>query len=205
MVGSLAFIAERRSVEDFDRLFEIAAEELGRLLSLEDSRLRLYHQAIRDPLTALYNRKHILDMLGMELDQCGRFGQGLSIMLVDLDHFKAVNDRYGHPVGDQVLSVLAQRMVFGLRKVDQLGRIGGEEFLAYCPQTDLEGVRAMAERLREQVIMDPIPGLPINDRVTLSIGIATWEGAEDSAEQMLSRADKALYRAKADGRNRVVA
>ncbi|MCE1205487.1 MAG: diguanylate cyclase [Holophagaceae bacterium] len=204
VVGALAFLTERRAAEDHERLFEIAAEELGRLLSLEDSRLRLYHQAIRDPLTGLYNRKHILDMLGMELDQCGRFGQGLSVMLVDLDHFKAVNDRFGHAAGDQVLGVMAQRMAFGLRKVDQLGRIGGEEFLAYCPQTDLEGARALAERLREQVAIDSIPGLPANDRVTLSIGLASWEGPEDTLERLLSRADKALYRAKAEGRNRVV-
>ena len=203
-VGTMAFITERRSTEEFERLFEIAAEELGRLLSLEDSRLRLYHQAIRDPLTGLYNRKHILDMLGMELDQCGRFGQGVSIMLIDLDHFKAVNDRFGHGAGDQVLSVMAQRMAFGLRKVDQLGRIGGEEFLAYCPQTDLEGARAMAERLREQVLVDPIPSLPPADRVSLSIGLATWEGPEDTTERLISRADKVLYRAKAEGRNRVV-
>ncbi len=204
VVGALAFLTERRAAEDFERLFEIAAEELGRLLSLEDSRLRLYHQAIRDPLTGLYNRKHILDMLGMELDQCGRFEQGLSIMLVDLDHFKAVNDRFGHAAGDQVLSVLAQRMAFGLRKVDQLGRIGGEEFLIYCPQTDIEGARAMAERLREHVVIDPIPSLPASDRVSLSIGLSSWEGPEDTPERLLSRADKALYRAKAEGRNRVV-
>ena len=204
VVGAMAFITERRAAEDFERLFEIAAEELGRLLSLEDSRLRLYHQAIRDPLTGLYNRKHILDMLSMELDQCGRFGHGLSIMVVDLDHFKAVNDRYGHAVGDQVLSVMAQRMVFGLRKVDHLGRIGGEEFLAYCPQTDLEGARALAERLREQVALDPIPGLPPHDRVTLSIGLATWGGPEDLTETLIDRADQALYRAKAEGRDRVV-
>ena len=204
VIGALAFITERRAAEDFERLFEIAAEELGRLLSLEDSRLRLYHQAIRDPLTGLYNRKHILDMLGMEVDQCGRFGQNLSIMVVDLDHFKTVNDRFGHAVGDQVLSVMAQRMVFGLRKVDQLGRIGGEEFLAYCPQTDLEGARALAERLREQVAQDAIPGLPAHDRVTLSIGLATWGGPEDLAEALIDRADQALYRAKAEGRDRVV-
>ncbi len=204
VVGAMAFITERRAAEDFERLFEIAAEELGRLLSLEDSRLRLYHQAIRDPLTGLYNRKHILDMLDMELDQCGRFGQSLSIMLVDFDHFKAVNDRFGHAVGDQVLSTMAQRMVLGLRKVDQLGRIGGEEFLAYCPQTDLEGARALAERLREKVAQDPIPGLPPNDRVTLSIGLASWEGAEDSAEKLLARADQALYQAKSEGRDRAV-
>jgi two-component system cell cycle response regulator len=204
IVGAMAFITERRAAEDFERLFEIAAEELGRLLSLEDSRLRLYHQAIRDPLTALYNRKHILDMLHMELDQCGRFGQSLSIMLVDFDHFKAVNDRFGHAVGDQVLSTMAQRMVIGLRKVDQLGRIGGEEFLVYCPQTDLEGARSLAERLREQVVLDAIPGLPPNDRVTLSIGLAAWEGPEDSTEQLLARADLALYRAKAEGRDRAV-
>ena len=204
MLGALGFITERRSADEFERLFEIAAEELGRLLSLEDSRLRLYHQAIRDPLTGLFNRKHILDMLAMELDQCGRFKQGLAIMLVDLDHFKAVNDRYGHPVGDQVLSVMAQRMSFGLRKVDQLGRIGGEEFLIYCPQTDMEGARAMAERLREDVILDSVPGLPAGDRVTLSIGLASWNGPEDSIEQLMSRSDKALYLAKAQGRNRVV-
>jgi two-component system, cell cycle response regulator len=99
---------------------------------------------------------------------------------------------------------MAQRMVFGLRKVDQLGRIGGEEFLAYCPQTELEGARALAERLREQVAADAIPGLPLNDRVTLSIGLAQWEGPEDTPERLLSRADKALYQAKAAGRDRVI-
>lgn len=203
-VGALGFFAERRAADEFERLFNIATEELGRLLSLEDSRLRLYQQAIRDPLTGLYNRRHILDMLGMELDQCRRFDQGLSLMLIDLDHFKAVNDRFGHATGDQVLSVMAQRMSFGLRKVDQLGRIGGEEFLAYGPQTDLEGLRALAERLREQVLLEPVPGLPSEDRVSLSIGLASWEGAEDSLERMLARADKALYQAKALGRNRVV-
>lgn len=203
-VGALGFLTERRAAEDFDRLFEIAAEELGRLLSLEDSRLRLYHQAIRDPLTGLFNRRHILDMLDIEVDQCSRFDQKLSLMIIDLDHFKAVNDRFGHSAGDQVLSVMAQRMAFGLRKVDQLGRIGGEEFLAYGPQTDMDGIRALAERLREHVMVEPIPGLPTSDRVTLSIGLATWDGPGDTVERMLSRADKNLYRAKAEGRNRVV-
>jgi len=203
-IGALAFIAERQAAEDFERLFEIAAEELGRLLSLEDSRLRLYHQAIQDPLTGLYNRKHILDMLSIELDKCERFGQQLSIMMMDLDHFKAVNDRYGHPAGDQVLGIMSQRMLFGLRKVDQLGRIGGEEFLAFCPQTDLGGARALAERLREYVAVDPFPCLPPGDRVTLSIGLAQWEGSSDSADAMLARADQALYQAKAEGRNCVM-
>ena len=204
IVGIMAFITERRAAEDFMRLFEIAAEELGRLLSLEDSRLRLYHQAIRDPLTGLFNRKQILDMLSLELDQCGRFGHNLSIMLVDFDHFKAINDRFGHAVGDQVLSAMAERMVIGLRKVDQLGRIGGEEFLVYCPQTDLEGARILADRLRETVVVDAVPGLPPNDRVTLSIGLASWEGAEDSIKDLLARADQALYRAKAEGRDRAI-
>ena len=203
-VGAMAFICERHAADEYERLFEIAAEELGRLLSLEDSRLRLYHQAIRDPLTGLYNRRHILDMLSIELDKCERFGQRLSIMMLDLDHFKAVNDCFGHPVGDQVLSVLAQRMLFGLRKVDQLGRIGGEEFLAFCPQTDLPGARALAERLRESAAMEPLPCLPPEDRVTLSVGLASWEGPDDTVTSLLSRADQALYRAKAQGRNQVV-
>ena len=205
VAGAVGILTERRAAEEYERLFEIAAEELGRLLSLEDSRLRLYHQAIRDPLTGLYNRRHILDMLTVELDQCGRFGQPLSIMVIDLDHFKSVNDRFGHATGDQVLSVVAQRMAFGLRKVDQLGRIGGEEFLAYCPQTDLEGARALAERLREVVSAETIPGLPDSSRVTLSIGLSTWNGTEDTAEGMLARADQSLYKAKAAGRNRVEA
>lgn len=203
-VGVLGFLAERRAVDEYERLFEIAAEELGRLLSLEDSRLRLYHQAIRDPLTGLYNRRHLLDMLDMEIDQCGRFGHSLSLMLIDLDHFKAVNDRFGHAAGDHVLSVMAQRMAFGLRKVDQVGRVGGEEFLAYGPETDLDGLRAVAERLRQQVALEPIPGLPEADRVTLSIGLAAWEGPEDTLERMMARADKNLYQAKAEGRNRVI-
>ncbi|MCM2249972.1 MAG: diguanylate cyclase [Geothrix sp.] len=203
-VGIMSLLAERRAVDEYERLFEIAAEELGRLLSLEDSRLRLYQQAIRDPLTGLYNRRHLLDMLHMEIDQCGRFGHSLSLMLIDLDHFKAVNDRFGHAAGDHVLSVMAQRMALGLRKVDQVGRIGGEEFLAYGPETDLDGLRALAERLRQQVALEPIPGLPEADRVTLSIGLAAWEGPEDTLERMMARADKNLYQAKAEGRNRVV-
>ncbi|HEX9082101.1 MAG TPA: diguanylate cyclase [Holophagaceae bacterium] len=203
VAGAVGILTERRAAEEYERLFEIAAEELGRLLSLEDSRLRLYHQAIRDPLTGLYNRRHILDMVTVELDQCGRFGQPLAIMEVDLDHFKSVNDRFGHATGDQVLSVVAQRMAFGLRKVDQLGRIGGEEFLAYCPQTSLEGARALAERLRELVCAEPVPGLPDSSRVTLSIGLAAWNGNEDSLEALLARADRNLYKAKAEGRNRV--
>ena len=203
-VGVMGLLAERRAVDEYERLFEIAAEELGRLLSLEDSRLRLYQQAIRDPLTGLYNRRHLLDMLHMEIDQCGRFGHSLSLMLIDLDHFKAVNDRFGHAAGDHVLSVMAQRMAFGLRKVDQVGRIGGEEFLAYGPETDLDGLRALAERLRQQVALEPIPGLPEADRVTLSIGLAAWEGPEDTLERMMARADKNLYQAKAEGRNRVI-
>jgi len=124
-------------------------------------------------------------------------------MLMDLDHFKTVNDRFGHATGDHVLSSMAQRMALGLRKVDQLGRIGGEEFLAYCPQTDLEGALVLAERLREQVSQDPLPGLLPGDRLTMSIGLAAWEGPEDTIESLMSRADQALYRAKAEGRNRV--
>ncbi|HEX4844765.1 MAG TPA: GGDEF domain-containing protein, partial [Geothrix sp.] len=103
-----------------------------------------------------------------------------------------------------VLSVMAQRMAFGLRKVDQVGRVGGEEFLAYGPETDLDGLRALAERLRQQVALEPIPGLPEADRVTLSIGLAAWEGPGDTLERMMARADKNLYQAKAEGRNRVI-
>ena len=203
-VGALGFFAERRSVEEYERLFEIANEELGRLLTLEDSRLRLYHQAIRDPLTGLFNRRHILDMLKIEVDQCARFGQSLSLMLLDLDHFKAVNDRFGHAIGDQVLSVMAQRMSFGLAEGGSAGPHRRRGIPGLWPPDGSGGHPgaggAALRACRPGTPAGPPPERPRDPEHRL----ATWEGSADTMERMLDRADKALYQAKAEGRDRVI-
>jgi diguanylate cyclase (GGDEF)-like protein len=186
-----------------ERLFDIATEELGRILALERSHQLLYQQAIRDPLTGLYNRRHMTELLRSEMEEARRFRQPLSLLALDLDRFKEINDRFGHGTGDQVLVIAAQRMAFGLRKVDRLARIGGEEFLVLCPRTDLDGAALLAERIRESIAEGPVPGLPEEQRITVSLGVATLKEGE-SAEAFIDRADRRLYEAKAQGRNRVV-
>jgi two-component system cell cycle response regulator len=125
--------------------------------------------------------------------------------MLDLDHFKAVNDQYGHPAGDDVLRELAQRMLRQVRSVDLVARLGGEEFVAVMPETNLSGASAVAERLRIAIADEPFTVTASGERlpVTASIGIATSENG-DSVETLLKRADDALYIAKNGGRNRVV-
>lgn len=201
----MGLLLERKVYQEHVRLLEIAADELGRLLTLEASRQRLYHQAIQDPLTGLFNRRHTAELLHHEALQSSRFGQPLAVMLLDLDHFKPINDRFGHAAGDRVLSMVAQRLAFGLRKVDRLGRMGGDEFLVLCPQTDKEGARLLAQRLLDTVSATQLPNLPDGRGLSLSVGVASWRGDGDSVEALLARADQRLYKAKAEGRSRVVA
>ena len=201
----MGMLLERKLYQEHARLLEIAADELGRLLTLEASRQRLYHQAIQDPLTGLFNRRHTTELLLHEAMQSSRFNQPLAVMLIDLDHFKPINDRFGHAAGDRVLSMVAQRLAFGLRKVDRLGRMGGDEFLVLCPQTDKEGAKQLAQRLLDTVAQTQLPNLPEGRSLSLSVGVASWRGEGDSVEALLARADQRLYKAKAEGRARVVA
>lgn len=202
-LGAVALLVDWPHYIEQERLFDIATEELGRILALERSHQLLYQQAIRDPLTGLYNRRHMTELLRSEMEEARRFRQPLSLLALDLDRFKEINDRFGHGTGDQVLVIAAQRMAFGLRKVDRLARIGGEEFLVLCPRTDLDGAALLAERIRESIAEGPVPGLPEEQRITVSLGVATLKEGE-SAEAFIDRADRRLYEAKAQGRNRVV-
>lgn len=151
-----------------------------------------------DALTGLSNRRAILTQLGGMVSGARRHGHPLSIAVLDLDHFKRINDTHGHKAGDQVLIAAAHAMGTHMRAEDQLGRLGGEEFLALLPDTDAEAAVHMAERVRAEVASAPTP-VP----VTVSVGLATWAG--ESAEEFLHRADAALYAAKDGGRNRVMA
>lgn len=174
---------------------------------------RLRSQALHDELTTLPNRRAILaqgEGLLRELQRTNRGRSsgdaGLSVLMIDADHFKHVNDRYGHVVGDQVLRELATRLGGGLRGKDTLGRLGGEEFVALLPDAGREQALAVAERMRRLVAAQPLPTSAGPVLLTVSLGAATLHAvrAGDSLQTLLERADSALYRAKAEGRNCVV-
>ncbi|MGD9979376.1 MAG: PleD family two-component system response regulator [Hyphomonadaceae bacterium] len=162
--------------------------------------------AITDQLTGLYNRRFLTGQLGPLVNraQCG--GEPLSVMAVDLDHFKRCNDTFGHDIGDSVLREFATRLGSNTRPSDFACRFGGEEFVVVMPRTPGDIACLAAERLRRSICASPfiIPGLPTPLEVTISIGVAFTEGGEDTPESLLKRADEALYEAKRDGRNRVI-
>ena len=163
--------------------------------------------ALTDDLTGLYNRRYVFAHLSELLDRRSEGGNETAVMLFDIDHFKLVNDRHGHPAGDEVLRELAERAVRQVRSVDLVGRLGGEEFIVVMPETSLAGAVVVAERFRVAVAEEPfIPqgqtaGLP----VTVSVGIAVTGEGSDTIDTLLKRADDALYAAKHAGRNRVIA
>jgi len=162
--------------------------------------------SLTDPLTHLSNRRSILADLNQEHERSGRYGPSFSVLLVDLDHFKHVNDTWGHPVGDLVLVAAAKALKESVRKIDYVGRYGGEEFLVILPGTDSEGAFQLAERCRKQLEMIAIDiGKSESVKITGSMGLYCNEhGRSISAEQMLHYADEALYKAKDSGRNCVI-
>ncbi|WP_355660191.1 sensor domain-containing diguanylate cyclase [Halomonas salifodinae] len=159
----------------------------------------LARQATRDHLTGALNRRGFDAALRESLAEAECLGRPLSLLLFDIDHFKAVNDRHGHDRGDDILRALARRVQDCLRAGDRLARWGGEEFTLLLPGTELAGARSIAERLRRAVAEAPIEGLS----VTISLGVASQRPGE-SAQALLQRADGALYQAKGQGRNRVM-
>lgn len=200
-LGTLIAIGRDKRLGGDDRAtLELLAKELGVLVKnvflLEETR-RL---ANSDGLTGLQNRRRTTERLEAEIARARRYGTKLSLLLCDVDHFKQVNDQFGHNVGDEVLVRVAATLSETLRQVDLVGRWGGEEFLVLLPDTDGEGARVVAERLRKAVeSLPPFPGGP--SKVTSSIGIASYNG-EDNSAVFVDRADQALYRAKKAGRNR---
>ncbi len=163
--------------------------------------------AITDQLTGLHNRRYMSRHLDTMLVNAKRNERPLAFVIMDVDHFKQVNDTHGHDIGDEVLKEFAARIAANTRGIDLACRYGGEEFVVAMPDTDIAFATNIAERLRQSIETTPIrisrdPG-QIN--ITISIGIARCEGREDTAEALLHRADQALYRAKRTGRNKVVA
>ena len=156
-----------------------------------------------DSLTELANRRCFFEHATTEVLRAQRYGRPLALQMLDLDHFKDINDRYGHAAGDDVLQRLAAVLRNNLRHNDMAARIGGEEFVILLPETQLEDAALQAERMRSAVEEIRLPYGPEDQRLTVSIGVAALSIGELSPEPMLTRADSALYKAKASGRNRV--
>jgi two-component system cell cycle response regulator len=163
--------------------------------------------AITDQLTGLHNRRYMGRHLDNLLVQAHKSGKPLAFLIMDIDFFKLVNDTHGHDIGDEVLREFSRRIAANVRGIDLACRYGGEEFVVVMPDTDVAYAYAVAERLRKSIETTPIEisRAPGKIGITISIGIAESENDNDSAEDLLYRADQALYRAKKTGRNRVVA
>ncbi|MGB6172627.1 MAG: PleD family two-component system response regulator [Xanthobacteraceae bacterium] len=173
---------------------------------LRDNVQMSIEMAITDALTGLFNRRYMESHLGTLIEQAAARGKPLSALVVDIDYFKAINDSHGHDAGDDVLRDFALRIKRSIRGIDLACRYGGEEFVIIMPETDMAVAAMVAERLRRRIAAEPF-AIAQGSRqipVTISIGIAGLRGKDDTAPALLKRADQALYRAKRDGRNRVV-
>jgi two-component system cell cycle response regulator len=178
-----------------------------RILDLQDqlvaSREQMRFEARHDIHTGLLNHSAILENLRMEVLRARREGTDLGIIMVDLDHFKEVNDRFGHMAGDTVLREVARRLRASIRPYDYIGRYGGEEFVVLAPGCNLEHTTMLAERLRASIASEPVRDSTISVDVTASLGVSSASDTK-SADQLLKATDEALYAAKAQGRNRVI-
>ncbi len=173
---------------------------------LRDNVQMSIEMAITDALTGLFNRRYMESHLGTLIEQAAARGKPLSALILDIDYFKAINDSHGHDAGDDVLRDFALRIKRSIRGIDLACRYGGEEFVIVMPETDMAVAAMVAERLRRRIAAEPF-AIAQGTRqipVTISIGIAGLRGKDDTAAALLKRADQALYRAKRDGRNRVV-
>ncbi len=174
--------------------------------SLRNQLEETVEQAILDPLTGLHNRRYMESHLKTLVEEALQRGKPLSVLVVDIDYFKAVNDTYGHDVGDAVLKEFSGRLRRNIRGIDLGCRLGGEEFVVVMPDTDLAKAWVVGERLRQCMAAAAFSaGGDGQLRVTASVGVSTIEFQDDSPEKIMKRADQALYCAKRDGRNRVVA
>ncbi len=165
---------------------------------------QLRQQALTDPLTGLFNRRHVFACIDRELRRYLRYAEAFSIILIDADHFKHVNDNYGHSTGDATLRLIARVCQSSVRETDIVGRFGGEEFIILLPHTKAAAAAVVAERIRcdmRTVSQDLLDGAVL---VTLSLGITEVAPDTASFDKLLATADKALYAAKAAGRDRVV-
>lgn len=188
-----------------------ALEQRLRLVERENVELVMKNRALaeissRDALTGLYTRWFVLDKIEAEISRSLRHGSPMSVLMLDIDHFKQINDSFGHPIGDRVLHAVGQVVKESCRIYDVPGRYGGEEFCLLLPETRLDGTLPVAERIRRRVEASPLLHDGVSVNITASVGVAGLESVPDeaifSAAALIDRADRALYHAKERGRNR---
>ncbi|MGC9309276.1 MAG: GGDEF domain-containing protein [Candidatus Nanoarchaeia archaeon] len=183
-----------------EELEPVFKEKVSKILkNLESNLYNLYDLATKDEKTGIYNHRFFDNLFSIEIEKAKRGKQELSIIIIDIDFFKKFNDTYGHLVGDRILKELAQQLQSGLRKYDLLARFGGEEFFILLPETSKEKARKVASRLRRDLHKNKQLK---KYNVTISLGVTSYK-ERDSKKRMIKRADKALYKAKSAGRNRV--
>jgi diguanylate cyclase (GGDEF)-like protein len=191
------FQLQEEVLQDHEQMKHFAAE-------LAVSNRRLHEAAVTDPLTGFHNRRYAMERIEKDWAASTRSGRLISCMMIDLDNFKQINDTYGHDVGDKVLTGIATVLKKTLRAQDVICRVGGDEFLVICPDSDTQAVRICAERLlaaADALVVDTPSGMV---RCSLSIGVATRSAAMENTEMLIKAADEGMYRAKIGGRARVV-
>jgi two-component system, cell cycle response regulator len=202
--GANDYIAKPYNNAELQARIGVGRRMLDLQSSLLETQSALAFQATHDALTGIFNRRAILDRLNQELSRALRQGNSLSVGMCDIDHFKKINDRFGHQAGDDVLIAFARCLQAGLREYDCVGRYGGEEFLVIATGLPGQSDEGLYERLREQVAAAVIKTKAAGD-VSISVSIGTAAGTgQSTVDRLIAAADAALYRAKAAGRNRVV-
>ena len=188
------------------RIISNALEKAGLKREMRMAQEKLAEMSVRDELTGLFNRRYFQEALDREISGAERYGHGLALCMIDLDHFKRVNDTYGHLCGDRVLKDFGRLLAESTRKYDVACRYGGEEFSVILPDTSLKKATSLCERFRERIKSFEFHWEDVTLQITTSVGVAARSaGGDIGGEQLIDLADKALYRAKSDGRDRVVA
>jgi two-component system, cell cycle response regulator len=171
---------------------------------IAQARTRLEQLAIQDDLTGLYNYRYLHNRLGEEFKRAERYREPLSCVMLDIDHFKRINDRFGHDAGDAVLREIAARIRKAVREIDVVTRYGGEEFLLVLPSTNFSGALAVADRVWRAIGCEPFLFSSTSERITVSAGVAVFPSRDiKSKDQLLKASDRALYQAKEEGRDRI--
>ncbi len=207
-------IAQHKDGTFFPVERSIAGFQIGRdwyaVASIRDiterkaSEAKLRELATTDGLTGLYNRRQFMELVEQEFARSVRYEHPLALLMLDIDHFKKINDKFGHDCGDQVLQSFAKTSILALRNTDVLGRLGGEEFGVFLPETNIEDAREVAERLRLSIEHASIETTAGNIKITVSIGVSVLSDTTSSFQEMIKQADVALYEAKQSGRNCVI-
>lgn len=203
LIGKVLFFIEiyRQQQQLKETISEL---ERTKQLVLEQNR-QLERLATHDELTGLCNRRKLAEVMKREVERSRRYGTELSLLMLDLDYFKQVNDSYGHDFGDYVIKEFAARILTGLRSSDFSFRFGGEEFIILLPQTNVSGALIAAEKIRNHCLEQPFANGQFSISMTVSIGIASYQNHQpQQPDDLICCADRALYRAKESGRNRVI-